>query len=67
MKRQQIPQKLAYEKFYLDEKKLRTRYCRRKFIKNLLPEKFTSCKPNTGDLNRDWIKICLLVNYSKVS
>ena len=53
MKRQQIPQKLAYEKFYLDEKKLRTRYCRLKFIKNLLPEKFTSCKPNTGDLNRD--------------
>ena len=39
MKRLQIPQKLAYEKFYVEEKKLRTRYCRRKYIKNLLPEK----------------------------
>ena len=39
MKRVQIPQKLAYEKFYKQEKILRTRNCRRKFITNLLPEK----------------------------
>ena len=38
MKRLQIPQKLVYKKFYLYEKILRTRNCRRKFIKNLLPE-----------------------------
>ena len=35
----QIPQKVVYEKFYLHEKILRTRNCRRRFIKNLLPEK----------------------------
>ena len=35
----QIPQKLVYEKFYVQEKNLRTRHCRRRFIKNLLPEK----------------------------
>ena len=28
-----------YEKFYVHEKNLRTRNCRRRFIKNLLPEK----------------------------
>ena len=28
-----------YEKFYVDEKMLRTRNCRREFIENLLPEK----------------------------
>ena len=39
MKRLQIPQKLVYEKFYVHEKILRTRNCRRRFIKNLLPEK----------------------------
>ena len=39
MKRLQILQKLMYEKFYVDEKMLRTRNCRREFIKNLLPEK----------------------------
>ena len=39
MKRLQIPQKLVYEKFYVHEKSLRTPNCRRKFIKNLLPEK----------------------------
>ena len=39
MKRPQIPQKLVYGKFYVHEKMLRTRNCRRKFIKNLLPEK----------------------------
>ena len=39
MKRLQIPQKLVYEKFYAHEKILRTRDCRRRFIKNLLPEK----------------------------
>ena len=35
----QIPQKLVYEKFYVHEKILRTQNCRRRFIKNLLPEK----------------------------
>ena len=39
MKRMQIPQKLVYEKFYVHEKTLCTQDCRRKFIKNLLPEK----------------------------
>ena len=39
MKQQQIPQKLVYEKFYEHEKNLRTRNCRCKFIKYLLPEK----------------------------
>ena len=34
----QIQQKLEYEKFYVYEKILRTRNCRRKFIKNLLPK-----------------------------
>ena len=39
MKRLQIPQTLAYEIFYVHEQILRTRNCRREFIKNLLPEK----------------------------
>ena len=39
MKRLQIPQKLEQGKFYVHEKILRTRNCRRKFNKNLLPEK----------------------------
>ena len=39
MKRLQIPQKLVYRKFYVNEKISRTRNCRREFIKNLLPEK----------------------------
>ena len=39
MKRLEIPQKLVYDKFYVHEKILRTRNCRREFIKNLLPEK----------------------------
>ena len=39
MKRQQILQKIVYEKFYVYEKILLTRNCRRNFIKNLLPEK----------------------------
>ena len=39
MKRLQIQQKIAYEKFHVHEKILRTQNCRRKFIKNLLPEK----------------------------
>ena len=34
-----MPQKLGHEKFCVDEKILRTGNCRRKFIKNLLPEK----------------------------
>ena len=39
MKTLQIPQKLVYEIFYVYEKILRTRNCRRKFIKNLRSEK----------------------------
>ena len=39
MKRRQILQKLGYGKSYVHEKILRTRNWRRKFIKNLLPEK----------------------------
>ena len=39
MKRLLIPQNFVYEKFYVHEKILRTRNCRRKFIENLLPEK----------------------------
>ena len=39
MKRLQIPQNLIYEKFYEHKKNLRTQNWRRKFIKNLLPEK----------------------------
>ena len=43
MKRLQITQKLVYKKKYVQGKILRTRNCRRRFIKNLLPEK---CKEN---------------------
>ena len=43
MKRLQIPQKLVHEKLYIHEKILRTQNYRRKFIKNLIPEK---CKEN---------------------
>ena len=39
IKRMQIPEKLVHEKFYIHENILRTRNCRRKFIKSLLPEK----------------------------
>ena len=39
MKRLQNPSKLAYEKFYVHDKILRTRTCHRRFTKNLLPEK----------------------------
>ena len=39
MKRLRIPQKLLYEQFYVHEKVLATRNCRRKFFKSFLPEK----------------------------
>ena len=39
MKKLQLPQKLVYKKLYVLEKNLRTRNCRREFIKTLLPEK----------------------------
>ena len=39
MKRPLIPQNLVYEKFYVHEKILRTQNYRRRFIRNLLPEK----------------------------
>ena len=34
-----MPQNLVYEKFYVHKKNLRARNCRRRFIKNLPPEK----------------------------
>ena len=39
MKRREISQTLVYGKFFVHETILRTRNCRRRFIKNLLPEK----------------------------
>ena len=39
MKRYEMPQKRGHKKFYILEKILRKRNCRRKIIKNLLPEK----------------------------
>ena len=43
-----------YETFYVHEKNLSTRNCRRKFIKNLLLKNAKkTCKPNNCDLNRD--------------
>ena len=55
MKRLQISQKLVYKKFYAHEKILRTRNCRRNFIKNLLPEKCKqNMKPTNRDLNYNW-------------
>ena len=35
----QIPQNLIYEELYVHEKVLGTQNCRRRFIKNLLPDK----------------------------
>ena len=34
-----MPQNLLHEQFYVHEKILLTQNCRRKFFKNLLPEK----------------------------
>ena len=42
MKSKQIPQKLVFEKFYVREEILRTRNCRRNFIKSLTEK----CKEN---------------------
>ena len=39
MKILQILQDFVWEKFHVYEKFLRTQNCRRRFIKNLLPEK----------------------------
>ena len=39
MTKLQFPQKLVYETFYVHENILRTRICRRNFIKNSLTEK----------------------------
>ena len=53
-KKLEIPQKVVYTKIYGHEKTLRTRNCRREFIKNLLPEKRSKiCKPNNRELHRD--------------
>ena len=54
-KRLQIPQKLVYEKFYAYEKTLRTRNCRRKFIRKIyfLKNEKKTCKPSKGDLNHE--------------
>ena len=50
MKRQQIPQKLVYEKFYVHEITAvnLSKIC-------LLKNAKKTCKPNIRDLNRDWI------------
>ena len=57
MKKLQVSQKLVYGKFYVHEKNLRTRNCRRKFIKiYFLKNAKKTCKPNDCDLNRDCIK-----------
>ena len=54
MKRLQIPQKLAHEKFYVQEKTLCTQNYRRKCIKiYFLKNANKSCKPNNRGLNRD--------------
>ena len=53
MKSKQIPQKLVFEKFYVREEILRTRNCRRNFIKSLTEK----CKENIRNLNRHWIRI----------
>ena len=39
MKILEMQQELGHKKFYVHEKNLRTRNYRRKFIRNLLPEK----------------------------
>ena len=39
IERLSIPQELISDKFYIQEKLFRTQKCRRKFVKNLLPEK----------------------------
>ena len=39
MERLKIPQKFVCEKLYVHEQISRARNCRRKFVKNLLPEK----------------------------
>ena len=52
----QISQKIVCEKLYVHEKILRTRNCRRRFIKNLLPEKRNeNMKTKQPRFNRDWI------------
>ena len=57
MKKLQVSQKLVYGKFNVHEKNLRTRNCRRKFIKiYFLKNAKKTCKPNDRDLNRDCIK-----------
>ena len=54
MKILQIQQKLVYERLYVYEKILHKLNCRRKFIKNLLPEKRKqNMQTKQCDLNRD--------------
>ena len=68
MKRLQVTQKLTYERFYMHEKLLRTRNCRRKFIKNFLPKNAKkTCKSNNCDLNRDRISKQFDVNMQQAS
>ena len=50
MKRQQIPQKRVYEKFYVHEIAA-VNLSKIYFLKNAKK----TCKPNNRDLNRDWI------------
>ena len=52
MKRQQIPQKRVYEKFYVHEIAA-VNLSKIYFLKNAKK----TCKPNNRDLNRDWISV----------
>ena len=51
IKRQQIPQKLVYEKFYV-HKIVAVKVIKIYFLKN----RKKTCKPNNRDLSRAWIK-----------
>ena len=65
MKRLQIPQKFVYEKFYKREKKLCTRNCRRKFIKNFLPEKRKEDIQTKQPRFKSWLKQIIWFKFVK--
>ena len=65
MKRCKSRDALCTKNFTYTKKILRTRRCRRRFIKNLLPEKRKETRePNNRDFNRDWIRN--LLRYKNV-
>ena len=65
MKRQQIPQKLVHEKFYIHEKNLKTWSCHYKLSKiYFLKNTNKTCKPNNHNLNCDWkMKTGIIANF----